>query len=168
MNEALNDAISNALPAVDLLVPHAAPMILIDRAVDIGDSYLVAEVDIGEQTLFAEAGRGVPTWVGIEYLAQAIAAWAGYAARNKGGLPQFGFLLGTRKYHALRPYFEFGCTLQVRIELQYQDQGLGVFSGRIMAKPPAAGLNNSVDAATPLVEASVNVFQPETTSAQHI
>jgi predicted hotdog family 3-hydroxylacyl-ACP dehydratase len=137
-----------SFPAVEQLLPHARPMILIDRAIDIGENHLVAEVDINEQTLFAESGGGVPTWVGIEYLAQSIAAWAGFGARSKGGLPQFGFLLGTRKYHAAVPYFEFGTTLIVRVELQFQDQGLGVFSGSIATDRT-------------LVEASVNVYQPE-------
>jgi predicted hotdog family 3-hydroxylacyl-ACP dehydratase len=135
-------------PAVEQLLPHARPMILIDRVIDIGENHLVAEVDIGEQTLFAEAGRGVPAWAGIEYLAQSVAAWAGYAARSKGGLPQFGFLLGTRKYHAAVPYFALGTTLTVRVELQFQDQGLGVFNGTIASDRV-------------LVEAAVNVYQPE-------
>jgi len=148
----MSKSAENRFPLVDELVPHAAPMILIDRAVDIGDNYLMAEVDINEHKPFAEAGLGIPAWVGIEYLAQSIAAWAGYASRNKGGLPQFGFLLGTRKYQAQVPYFEFGETLTVRVELQFQDQGLGVFNGTIVAGEPARVL----------VEASVNVFQPET------
>jgi predicted hotdog family 3-hydroxylacyl-ACP dehydratase len=139
---------TTAFPAVEQLLPHARPMILIDRAIDIGANYLVAEVDINERTLFAESGRGVPTWVGIEYLAQSIAAWAGYGARSKGGLPQFGFLLGTRRYQAATPYFDFGTTLTVRVELQFQDQGLGVFNGSIVTDHT-------------LVEASVNVYQPE-------
>lgn len=135
-------------PAVERLLPHAAPMILIDRIVAIGDTWLEAEVAVSEQSLFAEAGRGVPTWVGIEYLAQSIAAWAGYGAHVGGGLPQFGFLLGSRKYLASTPWFDFGSTLKVRVELQFRDQGLGVFSGSIATDRV-------------LVEATVNVYQPD-------
>lgn len=136
------------LPAIELLLPHAAPMILIDRVVAIGETWLEAEVFINEQTVFAEAGRGVPAWVGIEYMAQSIAAWSGYGAHSQGGLPQFGFLLGSRKYQASTPWFAFGSTLTVRVELQFLDQGFGVFSGSIATDRL-------------LVEATVNVYQPD-------
>ena len=53
------------------------------------------ELVVPEAGLFVEDGQ-VPAWVGIEYMAQAIAAWAGCRARAAGKPPQLGFLLGSR------------------------------------------------------------------------
>ena len=66
--------------AVAELLPHDPPMVLIDKVLSYDENSLVAEVAIRPDSAFCGA-NGVPGWVGIEYMAQAIAAHAGASGR---------------------------------------------------------------------------------------
>ena len=66
-------------PPIEQLVPHKPPMILIDRMIETTDTACTCEVTITPQTLFIESA-GVPAFVGLEYMAQAVAAYGGYKA----------------------------------------------------------------------------------------
>lgn len=130
------------------LVPHSGEMSLLQRIVDHGDEWLVAEIEIGQDSLFADA-NGVPTWIGLEYMAQTIAAYAGLQERLVGKPPKIGFLLGTRKYSVNTDYFIPGDTLSIRAELEMiADNGLNVFKCDIQGKDTQA-------------TAIINVFQPD-------
>lgn len=141
------------LPAITELVPHAGPMCLLDRVLAAEGERLSAEVVVPAQGLFCQDG-GVGAWVGIEYMAQAVAAWAGWQARAAGQPPRIGLLLGTRRYRCGVPRFAAGQRLQVDIERAYQaDNGLGQFDCRIQA--------DGVE----LASATLTVFGPEDPSA---
>jgi predicted hotdog family 3-hydroxylacyl-ACP dehydratase len=109
------------------LIPHAGPMVLLDRVISVDEDGLCAEVSIRSNTLFCGAD-GVGAWVGIEYMAQAIAAWAGYTAQLRGEPVKLGFLLGTRRYESSRPIFVLGSVLRVHVQRLFQNEnGLGSF-----------------------------------------
>jgi predicted hotdog family 3-hydroxylacyl-ACP dehydratase len=75
----------------------------------------------------------VPSWIGIEYMAQAVAAWAGARARGKGGTPQAGLLLGTRRYEAHCDGFPSGALLRVEARCELiAANGLGQFDCRVL------------------------------------
>lgn len=123
-------------------------MVLLDRVISVDEESLCAEVGIRSDTLFC-GPDGVGAWVGIEYMAQAIAAWAGYNAQLRGEPVKLGFLLGTRRYECSRPIFLLGSVLRVYVQRLFQDDnGLGSFECRID------------DAQGPLSTATVTVFQP--------
>ena len=104
-------------------------MQLITRIVSWGPKDLVAEVDIAGDGPFADPGLGVPRWVGLEYMAQAVAALDGIRLRELGrGVPP-GYLLGTRRLEAIDGYFQPGETLRITVQEVLQgENGLGVFS----------------------------------------
>jgi len=133
---------------VDLL-PHKPPMVLLERLLAVDENRCRAEVIIDSDSLFYETGKGVPTWVGIEYMAQAVAAWAGYHALCRQVPVKVGYLLGTRKYVCHDAYFVAEQALVVAVERQYQDAGLGVFQCEIW------------QAGSLVCEAAINVFQPD-------
>ncbi|HXV84612.1 MAG TPA: hotdog family protein [Candidatus Binatia bacterium] len=136
------------MPDIRSLVPHAGPMVLLDRVISVDEKSLCAEVGIRADALFC-GPDGVGAWVGIEYMAQAIAAWAGYNARLRGEVVKLGFLLGTRRYECSRPIFVLGSVLRVHIQRLFQNEnGLGSFECRIDG---AQGV---------LSTATVTVFQP--------
>lgn len=140
-------------PAITELVPHAGPMCLLDRVLAAEGERLSAEVVVPAQGLFSQDG-GVGAWVGIEYMAQAVAAWAGWQARQLGLPPRIGLLLGTRRYRCSVARFAAGQCLRVDIERGYQaDNGLGQFECRIHA--------DGVE----LASATLTVFGPEDPSA---
>ncbi len=115
------------------IVPHAGNMSLLDTAVEGDQESLVAEAVIRDGNLFYNAASaGTGAWIGIEYMAQTVAAWAGWQARLRGGEPRVGYLLGTRRYHCSRSTFRAGEILRVEVHRQFQaDNGLGQFECHI-------------------------------------
>jgi predicted hotdog family 3-hydroxylacyl-ACP dehydratase len=116
---------TSAIPIGELL-RHGPEMTLIDRLVSYDSEKSVAAVEIGAASRFFD-GDGVPGWVGIEYMAQAVAAHIGFEARQRGELPSIGFLLGTRAYDARISRFPLGSKLTVWVEPLWFDAGVGAF-----------------------------------------
>ena len=135
------------MPDIRSLVPHSGTMVLLDRVISADENSLCAEVTIRPGSLFYSAGVGA--WVGLEYMAQAIGAYAGYRARLRGEPIKIGFLLGTRRYESRRPFFPNGTVLQIRIKRAWESEdGLASFDCHI------DGDNGEI------ASASVTVFQP--------
>ena len=142
------------LPDTSVLVPHGGAMSLLDRVVAADGEHLCAEVAIGAGTLFA-TGDGVGAWIGIEYMAQAVAAHAGFLARRRGEAVRVGFLLGTRRYACTTPVFAPGSVLRVEARCELAGEtGLGAYACRIV--DGAAG-GEGAD----LASATITVFQPD-------
>ncbi|CAM4167761.1 MULTISPECIES: hotdog family protein [Vibrio] len=119
-------------PSIAQLVPHDEPMIFIDRALDIQQDSVHCQVDIGENNLFFNLEQNsIPAYVGIEFMAQSLAAWSGYHSLQKGEQPAIGFLLGSRRYISHCDAFEKGQTLDVYAEKLMEDNGMAVFTARI-------------------------------------
>jgi len=138
-----------SLPPLETLLPHAAPMLLLDEAVACDAESARAAVTPTPEHLFATP-QGIPAHVGIELMAQTCGLWAGALARRDGGTVRLGFLLGTRRFTARTDWFRFGERLEISARLVFRDQGMGVFECRI---DDAAG--------DVLAEAQLNVYQPD-------
>lgn len=135
-------------PIADL-IPHSRTMVLLQKLENYGDNYLQASLRISPQSLFLNSRQHVPAWVGIEYMAQAIAAYAGVKARKARAPIKVGLLIGTRKYLATKPAFKIGELLQVRVSpLHEESSGLGVFQCEIKVDDEVR------------VAANLNVYQP--------
>ena len=141
-----------AMPDIRSLLPHAGSMVLLDRVISVAEDSLLAEVCIRSDSLFCSGG-GVGAWIGIEYMAQAIGAWAGYTAQLRGEPVKLGFLLGTRRYECRRPIFLLGSVLRVHVQRLFQSEnGLGSFEctidneeGRVAAATVTVFQPTSVD-----------------------
>jgi predicted hotdog family 3-hydroxylacyl-ACP dehydratase len=130
------------------LLPHDYPMILIDAIDSLREKGLTASVTVRPDALFIEP-QGIPAWVGIEYMGQAIAAHAGWCARQEGRPVRIGFLVGTRRYDAGCSHFPLGAKLEIVVDtLTSNANGLQVFECRITG----AGVSAS---------ANLNVFMPD-------
>jgi predicted hotdog family 3-hydroxylacyl-ACP dehydratase len=116
---------SSSIPLGELL-PHGPEMTLIDQFREYSPQRSIATVTITRRSRFAEAD-GVPAWVGIEYMAQTIAAHAGYEGWLRGQPPAIGFLLGTRAYRSDIDVFPLGTTLTISVEPLVTDAKLGAF-----------------------------------------
>ena len=113
------------MPDIRTLLPHAGPMVLLDRVVSVEDENLCAEVRIRADSIFCVAGE-VGAWVGLEYMAQAI------GARKRGEPIKLGYLLGTRCYECTRPVFTVGMLLRIHVKRVLQSEnGLASFECRI-------------------------------------
>lgn len=141
---------SSAVDTLDIrrFLPHSGVMVLLDRLLEVGPEDLWAEVTIRPDSMFCDV-HGVPGWVGVEYMAQAIAAYAGYTAQLHNEAVKIGFLLGTRRYEASCPSFAIGSQLKIHVHRILQaDNGIGSFECQIHA------------AGQQLASAAVTVFQP--------
>jgi predicted hotdog family 3-hydroxylacyl-ACP dehydratase len=137
------------LPDIESLLPHAAPMILLDRVMSVDQENLCAEVTIRPDSVFSGT-EGVGGWVGIEYMAQAIAAHAGYAARLRGEPVKIGFLLGSRRYECSCPRFRLHSVLRIHVHKMLQaENGLASFECRIEDREKQS-----------LATATITVFEP--------
>lgn len=138
---------------IETVIPHRGLLLLVDRVLEYDDESIAVEVEIAPDGPFHVRG-GVPAYVGVEYMAQAVACWAGCQARARGEPPPLGFLLGTRRYACAVPLFESGQTLRVEARREIMgSNGLAVFACRIAS--------NGRELAT----ANVSVFEPADVAA---
>lgn len=120
--------------SIQELVPHRPPLLLIQNILEADDQGLRACVNTADSGIFSAQDGKIPSYVGIEYMAQAISAWAGLAAKREGRPIQLGFLLGTRRYHSQVAYFEANTQLQVRVREMLRDEtNLVLFDCQVLA-----------------------------------
>jgi len=133
---------------IERLVPHRDEMSWLDNVIESDEHHVVAQATVRPDSYFVRDNR-LPIWVGIEYMAQAIAVWAGHRAHVQAVPVKIGLLLGTRRYDIFRQHFLVGDTLRIeaRCEL-FGDNGLGMFTCQIKVADEVA------------VTANLSVFEP--------
>ncbi|MDB6144089.1 MAG: hypothetical protein JWP80_3133 [Pseudomonas sp.] len=110
------------------LLPHAGDMILIDQVLAFDEEQIQTRLQVRPGGLFNRPDGSLPAWVGVELMAQSVAAYAGCQAREQGKPVQLGFLLGTRKFECNVEHFPVGSELTVHALRSLQDDnGMGVF-----------------------------------------
>lgn len=136
---------------IDIFIPHRAPMILIDNVLQHTPDCLITETHISPNSAYYDDQlNGVPNYVGIEYMAQSIAALAGVEALLRDDIIRVGFLLGTRKLQMHLDRFALGESYRTQVTRLYQEEsGLAVFDCHIYHQD------------TLVAQANVNVFQPQ-------
>ncbi|OEF25443.1 hotdog family protein [Vibrio rumoiensis] len=118
----------STLPAIAELIPHEAPMILVDELIHVDDHSIHTQVVIQKEGLFFNQDKQhVPGYVGIEYMAQSIAAWSGFQAWQQGQPPSIGFLLGSRRYQSDCTHFEEHDILNIYAQKVMENNGMAVF-----------------------------------------
>lgn len=114
------------------LLPHAGDMILLDAVERFGDEDVETRATVRPGGLFNREDGSLPAWVGIELMAQSVAAYAGCQARVRGEPVELGFLLGTRSYQCNVEAFVAGADLHIHaIRSLQDDNGMGVFECRL-------------------------------------
>lgn len=139
----------DSLLPIETYVPHRDTMLLIKQLKAADSESAVTELRIPRDSPFMENGS-VPSWIAIEYMAQTIAAWAGYQAVQENRPVRIGFLLGTRKFEAHQPHLRVGSLIRVEARCELQgDNGLGMFDCRAW------------EGDTLIAQAQISVFEPE-------
>ena len=134
---------------IEDLIKHRRGMLLVDRLVSYNLSEVVVEVVLKEDASFLNKDY-VPAWVGIEYAAQAVAAWAGLQAIQGDKDVKIGLLLSCRKYKSTRPRFMLGEVLNVHAREEFSDGQMGAYSCSIYD-----------EAGKEVVTVSLSAFMPE-------
>jgi predicted hotdog family 3-hydroxylacyl-ACP dehydratase len=122
---------SETEPHIDEFVVHRPPMRLLDRIVSVTDTDASAELVVRSDNPFFETERGIPAYVGLEMMAQAIAVIDGAQRRNSGLPAKLGFLLGCRRYSARCESFPLGARLIVTVNKVFGEGEMLAFDCRI-------------------------------------
>ncbi|MGL6314290.1 ApeP family dehydratase [Vibrio sp. WXL103] len=150
----------NTYPSIEHLLPHNRPMILIDRVIEHASNMIVCEVAIDTDSFLFEAEiNGVPAQVGIEYMAQTVAALGGIEASEAGDQPPIGFLLGARRYKHTGGGFQNGHCYQVHANELMRDDNMAVYQCQIFDEEQqlvASGQVNTVIASSDMLTAITN------------
>ena len=134
---------------IEAIIPHRGTMLLIDAVDTFDEETLVARATVHADAWYADAQGAMPAWIGIELMAQTIAAHVALLAMRGGGRARPGVLLGSRSYKALQPSFAGGAQLLVHAtELLRSEEGHGAYECTIH------------DGDVCCAEAVIKVFQP--------
>ena len=102
---------------IESVLPHTAPMILIDSLESYDEISGRCLVTITPQSNFYDPElKQVPSHVGIEYMAQTIAAYANANQVDSGAKVEVGFLVSSRKYKMHCTGFSLNSTLTIEVE----------------------------------------------------
>jgi predicted hotdog family 3-hydroxylacyl-ACP dehydratase len=133
---------------IEALLPHARPMILIDRVLRAEEGFIKTELTVRGDMPFYEAGKGVAAHVAIEWMAQACGAYVGLEALRVGQPVRIGFLLGSRNFTAAPHWFAAGEQLTVEARVTFRDGDTAVFDCSVSR------------AGTELARAALTLHQP--------
>jgi len=94
-------------------------MLLLSRIIgyDLEEQTLCAEYDITEDCIFYNHDiKGVPAYVGFEFIAQAIAAFSGIKGHISGEEPKIGYILSVSSMQIDNLSFQAGSTVQINVK----------------------------------------------------
>ena len=115
---------------IENYIPHRQGMRLIDNIIEINDSYARCETYIHPSNLFYHASiSGIMPWVGIEFMAQTVAAFAGFQQQKPKA--EIGLLLSVRQFICTQPYFKKDSHLIINATKIYLEDNIGVFQCHI-------------------------------------
>lgn len=148
-------------------------MCLLTQLDEVREEGATAETVTRRDDLFAEPD-GIPAWVGVEWLAQAVAAWAGFRAAASGEAPAPGLLLGAKRYRARVPVFDFDQRIRVTVTIDFiADNGVTQISGALHTIDKHAIEKHAIekydigkhatavpDDAEPLARGSLTLYRP--------
>ncbi|MEE8059044.1 MAG: 3-hydroxylacyl-ACP dehydratase [Pseudomonadales bacterium] len=136
--------------SVDELLPHSGEMVLISDVTYWDDESTCVVVHQVGTSVFADDEGNVPAWVGVEYMAQAVAIFAGIQAKLNDQPIRLGFLLGTRRYSSYVSSFPKNTRLDIRVNRQFfEENGIALFACSIYAGEKL------------LAEADIKAIQPD-------
>lgn len=142
---------TESLPALADILPHRGRAALLDHVEHHDDMETACVVEIESSAWLHRAEGDVPAWVGIEFMAQCIAAREGCIAHTEGRTLAPGFLVRARRVRFQRPAFRPGEVLRIHARRLRGRPGLG-------AMTYACGIRIGVGSDAPVVaEAEITV-----------
>ena len=144
---------AHVLPPIEDVISHRGNMLLLDRLLAIDSELCRTEYTPQADSWYADEDGNMPAWIGIELMAQTVAAYVGMQKQLAGLPPKQGVLLGTRNYKTDAPFYTAGETLHMEARVSFMgDSGLGAFECSICR----AGDQQEV-----LATAMLKVYEPD-------
>ena len=144
-----------ALPPVAAFMPHAAPMVFLERWLEHDADRTLCETRVERLAFLREPDGSLPAWVGIEMLAQTLAVHAGVTAHEQRNEPLVGFLLGTRRLTVAVARLSPGVRYEVECRRVWGERGLVCFETALRERGDEAVL----------VGGRLNAYVPEDVEA---
>lgn len=104
------------------LLPHRAPAIVLDRLREIHEEGCIAEYRVPEGCRYVDEAGRLPSWVGVEMMAQAASAFSGHRNLLSGRPVRVGYLLGARNVPVTEPSFPVGAELEIEVSVLFLDE----------------------------------------------
>lgn len=141
--------LAREFPPIEQLLPHRGIMLWL-QGVAAGDaSAIEAYATVPAAAWYLDERSCMPAWIGIELMAQAVAAHVGLRGWLAGRPPRPGVLLGSRAYRANAASVPAGTRLAVSAKASYADEsGFGAYECAIRS------------AAGPVASATLKVYEP--------
>jgi predicted hotdog family 3-hydroxylacyl-ACP dehydratase len=146
----------DAHPPLEELVPHSGGMLLLSRVLSHGAEETRCAAPVVRSHLFADAAGRVPAWVGLEYMAQCVAARGGLQARARGAAAPSGLFLGSRRLELGAESFAPDAELEVSAR-PVRGEGPGLRAFDCQVSEPGGGRT--------LVSGRINVYVAESADA---
>lgn len=112
------------------LLPHAAPMVLLDSLDRVDDESASCTLRIGSELPFV-VGGSVPSLLAVELVAQTVGVHVGHASRTRGEPIRVGYLIGVREADFLTDAFVVGEELRIDVRRVLGDQDLATYDGTV-------------------------------------
>lgn len=137
------------------LIPQRPPMQFITdiESFDLSTNTLIARIDVCDKDLLYDANiGGIPSWISLEYMAQAIACFIGISDLNESptSKPAVGFILGSRKLSVNIQTYLVNQSYFVHVSSSFCDKNIANFECQIYNQE-----NNLVASGV------LNVFRPD-------
>ena len=124
------------------LVPHRGKMFIIGRIVDasVDDWSIESETRITDDFMFFDANAGgVPNYACLEIIAQTISALTGLYTREKGLLPNMGFILSVSSLNFDFDFLKSGQTVRAKAVREAALDNVYSFSATLLVDNVEAG-----------------------------
>ena len=155
MTTAMN---KNGFGSIETILPHRGTMLLLDGVSECTDETVTAYASVHADAWYADADGAMPAWIGIELMAQAIAAHVALLAMRAGGQARPGVLLGSRRYEVHLPAFACGARLRIDAkELLRGEEGHGAYECTIHQDDQE---DDQTRGSVCCAEAVIKVYQP--------
>jgi predicted hotdog family 3-hydroxylacyl-ACP dehydratase len=112
-------------PPVAELVPHEAPMILVDELVEWSPTHARVRAQVRRGGPFVSDGQ-LPATILLEYMAQAVAVADGMGGRVSGRR-EIGVLLGVRELNLEIDAVAIGDVLDIHVAHRFRDDALASY-----------------------------------------
>lgn len=139
-----------SFPPIEELLLHRDNMLLVKEVLAFSENAVTCRSVPDARAWYAD-GSAMPAWIGIELMAQAIAAHVALLSRREGKEPRPGALLGTRDYRSSQAAFPAGLPLAIQAQQTFRNaDGLASYDCAIIS-----------ESGEQLAAAALTVYEPE-------